>query len=410
MSHEINAEVIAIGTEILLGEITDTNSVYIARLLRDYGINLYYMTSVGDNRKRIADAIRLAMSRAQLVITCGGLGPTVDDMTRQAVADATDRTLEFQQVLLDQIAARFSTFKTRMTENNRQQAYVPAGAVVLENPVGTAPGFIVNHNGCDVISVPGVPREMKYLLTERAIPYLRQKYQLGVIKARVLKTAGIGESMLDSLIGADLLEAGNPTVGLAAHSGQVDVRITAKADTIEEALAMIDRTDAQLRERIGKHVFGVDEDKLETVLAALLEKTAQQIAIIEAGTGGGVGRALSSVNPGIIAAATSYDSPDALCRALGIVPDARLSDTAQAVMTHIQAATGAAACLVILTDPEADEGADSDERTALIAQVGDRTRTRVFGFGGQADIAPRWISMWGLSAVWGMLKERTDHD
>jgi nicotinamide-nucleotide amidase len=409
MSQEVNAEIIAIGTEILLGEITDTNSVYIARLLRDYGINLYFMTSVGDNRRRIAEAIRLAMSRAQLVITCGGLGPTVDDMTRQAVADATDRPLEFKEALLEQIAARFNSFKTRMTENNRQQAYVPAGAVVLENPVGTAPGFIVNHNGCDVICVPGVPREMKYLLSERAIPYLRQKYQLGVIKARVLKTAGIGESMLDSVIGADLLEAGNPTVGLAAHSGQVDVRITAKADTIEDALALIAATEAQLRERIGKHVFGVDDEKLETVLTALLEKTGQQIAIIEAGTGGRVGRALSAVNANTVMAAINYDTPEALCQAQGITAAARLSETAAAVVTHIKAVTGAAACVAILTDPNTDEGVDSDERTAVVALVGERMRTRVFGFGAQADYAPAWISMWGLSAVWGMLREQIDN-
>lgn len=154
MVDNINAEIIAIGTEILLGEITDTNSVYMARELRAIGVNLYYMTSVGDNLQRIADAIRLAMSRADVVITCGGLGPTVDDMTRQAVADATDRELEYQEWLYDQIAARFAGFKVKMTENNRQQAYLPAAAIAIENPVGTAPCFIVEHEGKAVISLP----------------------------------------------------------------------------------------------------------------------------------------------------------------------------------------------------------------------------------------------------------------
>src|SRR5574341_2479699 len=135
MTVNINAEIIAIGTEILLGEITDTNSVHIARVLRDLGVNLYFMTSVGDNEQRIADAIRIALSRAQVVITCGGLGPTVDDMTRQAAARATKRGLTFHQELLDKIAERFAGFRANMTDNNRRQAYVPDNAIVIENPV-----------------------------------------------------------------------------------------------------------------------------------------------------------------------------------------------------------------------------------------------------------------------------------
>jgi nicotinamide-nucleotide amidase len=147
MAENVNAEIVAIGTEILLGEITDTNSVFIARALRDIGVNVYFMTSVGDNEERIASAIRIAMSRAQVVITCGGLGPTVDDMTRQAVAAATGRGLSFHQHLLDLIAERFASFRAHMTENNRRQAYMPDNAIVIENPVGTAPSFIVEHEG-----------------------------------------------------------------------------------------------------------------------------------------------------------------------------------------------------------------------------------------------------------------------
>ncbi|MDQ7035948.1 MAG: competence/damage-inducible protein A, partial [Anaerolineae bacterium] len=171
VSDNVNAEIVAIGTEILLGEITDTNSVYIARKFRDVGINLYYMTSVGDNEQRIANALTLALSRADVVITCGGLGPTVDDITRQAVALATDRKLEFHQNLLDEIAARFEQFNAKMTDNNRRQAFLPAGAMTINNPVGTAPSFIVEVEKKAIISLPGVPREMKFLLNERIIPY-----------------------------------------------------------------------------------------------------------------------------------------------------------------------------------------------------------------------------------------------
>ncbi len=234
-TQELNAEVIAIGTEILLGDLTDTNSVFIARTLRDLGIDLFFMTSVGDNEKRIGDAIGIALSRAQIVITCGGLGPTIDDMTRQAVAAATGRGLTFHQELLDQIAERFKGFRSPMTENNRRQAYVPDNAVVIENPVGTAPCFAVEYGDQVVISLPGVPREMKYLLIEKVVPYLREHYGITgkIIKAKILKVAGIGESALDELIGKELLEAANPTVGLAAHSGQIDVRITAKAENVD---------------------------------------------------------------------------------------------------------------------------------------------------------------------------------
>jgi molybdenum cofactor synthesis domain-containing protein len=185
MTQQVNAEIVAIGTEILLGEITDTNSVHIARVLRDIGINLYFMTSVGDNEQRIADAIRIAMSRADVVITCGGLGPTVDDMTRQAVALATERGLTFHQSLLDKIADRFASFKVQMTENNKRQAYLPDDAILVENPVGTAPSFVVEYQGHSVISLPGVPRDMKFLLSEKIVPYLRERFNLSneIIKA-----------------------------------------------------------------------------------------------------------------------------------------------------------------------------------------------------------------------------------
>ena len=265
----VNAEIIAIGTEILLGEITDTNSVYLSRQLRDLGINLFFMTSVGDNEARITRAIELALERAQIVITCGGLGPTIDDMTRQGVAAAVNRPLEFHQELLDVISLWFAGFRSEMTENNRRQAYVPQGALIIENPVGTAPSFVVETGNRCIISLPGVPREMKFLFETRVAAYLREHYALGgsIIKARVLKTAGAGESALDAMIGDDLLTASNPTVGLAAHSGQVDVRITAKAPSLEEADAMIAATEAVLRARIGEHVFGVDGDKLDDALA-----------------------------------------------------------------------------------------------------------------------------------------------
>ena len=234
-----SAEIITIGTEILLGEIVDTNARYLARALRDAGIDLYRKTSVGDNAKRIALAIQQSLERCDIVITTGGLGPTVDDPTREAVALAMGVETIYCPDLWEQIQERFNRIGRLPTENNRRQAYIPRGATAIENPVGTAPIFIVEAESRVVISLPGVPREMEYLLQHAILPYLKEHYQIqGIIKARVLHTAGAGESQIDALVG-DLEELGNPTVGLAAHSGQVDVRITAKADCAEAADELI---------------------------------------------------------------------------------------------------------------------------------------------------------------------------
>ena len=197
-----SAEILTIGTEILLGEIIDTNARYLARQLRDAGIDLYRKTTVGDNARRIAQAIQQAMERCEIILTTGGLGPTVDDPTREAVALALGVSTEFRPELWEQIQSRFQRFGRQPTENNKRQAYVPQGALAVENPVGTAPAFIMETNAHAIISLPGVPREMEYLMENAVLPYLRQRYELtGIIKARVLHTAGVGESQIDELIG-----------------------------------------------------------------------------------------------------------------------------------------------------------------------------------------------------------------
>jgi competence/damage-inducible protein CinA-like protein len=280
------AEIITIGTELLLGEIVDTNSQYLARALRNLGIDLYRTTTVGDNLQRIAQAIQHSVERAEIVITTGGLGPTVDDPTRQAVALAAGVELEFREELWKQVQARFRRFSRTPTENNRRQAYVPAGAIAVENPVGTAPAFIMELSGRSVISLPGVPREMEHLLEHAIIPYLRQRFDLNsVIKARILHTAGVGESQIDDRI-ADLEELSNPTVGLAAHSGQVDVRITAKAGSLDEAEAMITGVEAQLRQRLGDWIYGADQETLESAAMQALQAKGWRIAVVEAGLSG----------------------------------------------------------------------------------------------------------------------------
>jgi nicotinamide-nucleotide amidase len=405
MSTDVSSEIISIGTEILLGEITDTNSVFIARVLRDLGINIYMMSSVGDNRKRIADAIQGGLNRADIIITCGGLGPTVDDMTRQSVADATGRGLTFHQDLLDQISERFDSFKMKMSENNRQQAYLPDGAIAVENPVGTAPAFIVEQNGKCVISLPGVPREMKYLMNEKIVPYLRQKYDLGVIKARVLKTAGIGESTLDEMLGRELLEQSNPTIGLAAHTGQIDVRITAKAPTLEEADDLIQQTEANVLGRIGDYIFGADETTLDDVFVQVLVQKDVKVAVVQVGVGDLIAKTLIDANGETqLTQSQVFQNPLALRDAYQLSNEISLREMTRIVAEDTLKRSGADMVMLVVSDPDIDEGADSAEATVIGVHTANSYRDRVYGFGAQSDFSRIWGKSWLLSAGWQMLK------
>ena len=286
-------EIIAIGTELLLGEIQDTNTATIARKFRDAGIDLYRTMIVGDNPERIAQAIREALTRSDIVITTGGLGPTVDDPTRLAVAKAFGTELEFHPKLWDQIQERFNRFQRRATENNRRQAYIPGGSTAIENPVGTAPAFFVEKDGKLVISLPGVPREMEHILQHAVMPLLDQHYQLnGIIKTFVLHTAGVGESQVDEWIG-ELENNANPTVGLLAHPGQVDIRVAAKAGSEEEADALIAEMVSQVQKLVGVAIYGSDQETLEQVVLNRLALHNWQLSLVECGLGGAVAEKLN---------------------------------------------------------------------------------------------------------------------
>ncbi len=307
----MNAEIIAIGTELLLGEITDTNSARLARALRGVGLDLWWISAVGDNEARIAQAVAQGAQRSQVVITSGGLGPTVDDPTRAAIARAFGMALEYRPDLWQQIEARFQRFGRAPTENNRKQAYVPAGALALENPVGTAPCFVVEHAGGVVIALPGVPREMDYMLEHAVLPYLQQKFNLdSTIVAKTLRTVGIGESLIDARI-AELEELSNPTVGLAAHPGQTDIRIVAKAPTVAEAEAMIAPLEADIRKRLGDFVYGEGQQSVEEVVAKLLAERGQTVAAAEAGTRGQLAQRLQALPEAatVVRTAETLDAP-----------------------------------------------------------------------------------------------------
>ena len=404
MPDNPNAEIVAIGTEILLGEITDTNSVYLARQLRDIGVNVFFMTTVGDNLTRIADAISAALDRAEVVITTGGLGPTVDDMTRQAVADVLERPLLYHETLYKAIEDRFRGFGVEMTANNRQQAYLPDCATLIENPVGTAPAFLVESKRGLVISLPGVPREMKYLVSESVIPHLLRKYELGVIVARTLRTAGIGESSLDDKIGRDILNERNPSVGLAAHHGAVDVRITAKADSRSHAVSLLDDMQERLDRRIGEDVFGIDDATLESVVWEHLQKHNLKVHVIEAGLPGVISDAWNEESNAL--RTKHYDDPDQVFQQYSVSPaEVSLTEFATDVATRSRKREAADACIVVLSYPDLDENADVEQGSAVAISTAEQTRFRGYGFGTRSSLAREWISRWGLASLWRMLTE-----
>jgi nicotinamide-nucleotide amidase len=287
----VKAEIVAVGTELLLGQIVDTNSAHIARLLTTVGLDVHFKSTVGDNMERLKGILQTALNRADFVITTGGIGPTLDDLTRDAVAEVTGRPLVFQQHLFDQIQSFFARMGRTVGENNRRQAYIPDGAIPIENPVGTAPGFIVERNGRAIISVPGVPHEMRYFMEHSVIPYLRAKLGIcEVIVSRVLKLVGIGESLVDERL-KDLIEKGqNPTIGLLAHTqiGEVHVRLTAKAEREEEARVLNAALEAGVRERLKDFIFGADEETYEGVLSALLLRSGLRVAVAETAFGSSV--------------------------------------------------------------------------------------------------------------------------
>jgi molybdenum cofactor synthesis domain-containing protein len=249
-------------------------------------VDLYRTITIGDNTERIAESIRNSMERAEIVITTGGLGPTIDDPTREAIAIAVGVDLEFREDLWEQVVETISRYGRKPSENQKRQAYIPKGALPVVNPVGTAPCFIVENDRNAVISLPGVPNEMEHILHETIIPYLQKRFVLDeIIKVRILHCAGLGEGTIDEKI-TDLEELNNPTVGLAAHTGVVDIRIAAKAKSEQDADTMIAKVENMVRERLGDVIFGVDENTLEEVTLTSVAKRGWTLTAIESGLNG----------------------------------------------------------------------------------------------------------------------------
>lgn len=281
----MRAEILSIGTELLLGEIVDTNAAYLARRLAALGIDCFHISQVGDNLGRATAAVRLALSRSDLLLTSGGLGPTEDDLTREAIAAAVGQQPNVDPELERELRSWFAARGLVMPERNRKQAWLIPAARAIANPHGTAPGWWVRHEGREIVAFPGVPREMIAMWEDHVEPELVARSGRSELVIRTLKLLGIGESALEEALG-DLTRASFPTLATYAKSDGVHVRIAAKAIVRDEARAAVARAEALVRERVGAHVWGVDGETLAGVVDAAMRRRGWRLAVGDALTGG----------------------------------------------------------------------------------------------------------------------------
>lgn len=280
----MRAEILSCGTELLLGHITDTNATYLAQSLAALGIDLYFVSQVGDNQGRIVETLRRAWERSDLIVMTGGLGPTEDDLARESISALLGETMQVDPRLEAELRGMFAARHATMPERNIKQATLIPSAQALPNPRGTAPGWMVEKEGRIIVAMPGVPREMYQMWENEVVPRL-SPYTGGRIFTRILRVWGLGESAVEERLDA-LLHNTNPTIATYAKNDAIDVRITAKAGTQEQAEQMVAGMEAQARQILGHSVFGVDKDTLQSVIGRQLTQRNQWLAVMESMTGG----------------------------------------------------------------------------------------------------------------------------
>jgi len=289
-------EIIAVGTELLLGQIVNGNGAFIGRRLAEEGLDAHYQVVVGDNDDRLVDAVTTALGRSDAVILTGGIGPTQDDLTREAICRATGRQMAFSEEYAARLRGRWEATGRVMPESNVRQAEYPEGGLQLPNPKGTAPGIALEHDGKWIFALPGVPQEMQLLLDDEVMPRLRRLVGgPAVVKSRLLRSWGMSESQVAELLD-DLFQASvNPSVAFLASSGEIKVRITAKANTDAEASRLIAPVEAEVRERLGARIFGSDGETIEVIVLGMLEERGWRLATAESATGGLIAARITSV-------------------------------------------------------------------------------------------------------------------
>lgn len=330
------AEILSVGTELLLGQITDTNASYLGRTLAALGIDLYYKSTVGDNEGRVIDTIARARDRADLIITSGGLGPTEDDLTKEAIAAVFEEELLTDEPSLERIRSFFARRGSVMAPRNAKQALIYRHGRMIPNPNGTAPGALLEKDGKIVISLPGPPNEMIPMVENHVVPFLTERIsgQRQYLVTRVFRFVGIGESAIEERV-QDLIHGTNPTLAPLAHTGEVHLRAGAKAASPEEAEALIRPLEEELRRRVGRFLYGINETTLEEAVVRQLTERGLTLACAESCTGGMLGARLTSISGSsnaFLGGVISY-SNDAKERMLGV--DRALLDAHGAVSAPV---------------------------------------------------------------------------
>lgn len=295
----MKAEIVAVGTEILLGGIVNTNAVYLSRRLAQLGIDLYYQTTVGDNPARLTGVLKDALSRSDIIFTIGGLGPTVDDITLSSICSATSRELVFDKRIENLIAQHFKRRGLKKTPKDAvRQAYVPGGARWFTNKVGTAPGILIEQEKKVLVALPGPPRELIPIFENNVVPYLKKKSFAGnwTIKTKRIKIVGLVEARVNRIV-KDLLSIGpETTLGIYVHLGEVELKITAKAKGEKSADREIRKVEKEIRKRLGNYIYGTDDEALEYVVGKMLARKRQTLAIAESATGGLIANRITNIS------------------------------------------------------------------------------------------------------------------
>jgi nicotinamide-nucleotide amidase len=281
----MKTEIISIGTELLLGEITNTNSVYLASQLPLLGLDLNFISTVGDNQHRLIETLKQAWQRSDIIITTGGLGPTQDDITREAVAELLGEELTIDNTLVQRFEELFRYYKIEMPQSNIKQANVITSAKIIQNPQGTAPGWWIERDNRILITMPGPPREMQLMWTKEIMPRLQQKVASSVIVSKTVKIFGLTEAEVDERA-SPLLSDTNPTLATYAKTDGIYLRITAKTDSEDEAKELIDKREADIRAIFNDHIWGVNSDSFESIVGTLLTTKGLSLATMESYTGG----------------------------------------------------------------------------------------------------------------------------
>lgn len=387
-------EVIAVGTELLLGQIVNTNAAFIGSILAERGFDAHFHQTVGDNQQRMVEAITTAVGRADAVIISGGIGPTQDDITREALAEATGRDLIFDKGYAEHLRDWWKRRKSTMPESNLRQATHPVGSELMINPRGSAPGIALEHEKTLIFCVPGVPAEMEFLVVNEVLPRLTRRAGVDqAIASRLIRTWGRSESAIAEVLD-DLYEAANPSIAFLADASEIKVRITAKAPTVSEAMAKIEPVEMEVRARLGESVFGADGETIERVLLDMLAERSYTIGTAESVTGGMVTARLTDlpgssavVKGGIIA----YDSKlkqellgvDDISRVVEEATAIRMADGARELLGVDVAVslTGSAGPTPLEKPPGTvviGVATPDDTRAREMRYVGDRERVRVY--------------------------------